>query len=91
MIVQFVSTKEIDLPEAPNGYSWRGSTVGDTDIIGLCGGPMIMAGHVFIGPDGISAAKFGGTYQHITLGTFATPREAALALFAAACVWIANQ
>lgn len=83
MIVQFVSTKEIDLPEAPRGYVWRGSQSADVDIIALSGGPMVMSGSLAITHTEASAATIDHDLRYLTIGKFATPREAALALFAA--------
>jgi len=83
MLVQFVSTKEIDIPQPPRGYVWRGSRSSDVDIIALSGGPTVMSGSLAITPTEVSAATIGSDMRYMTIGTFATPREAALALFAA--------
>lgn len=83
MFVEFVSQKEIDLPEAPNGYSWRGNTTEYADVITLIGVGSGGFGYVSPYPSHVSAVAYDAMAVPKRLGTFATPREAAEALFAA--------
>lgn len=84
MIVDFVTQKEIDLPEAPKGYSWRGAALGFADVITLATGHILHGfGHIAIYPDFVSATAFDLSVTQTELGKFATPRAAAEALFAA--------
>ena len=82
MFVEFVIQKEIDLPEAPKGFSWRGGEVKDVDVMTLTGRNGRF-GYVAIHSDRVSAGSYDAQAVLTPLGTFATPREAAAALIAA--------